>query len=290
MKQKIMIVGSDSGFVEKAFMLLSAEGYDVKRCCAGNECIARVRNESPAMILFETASFAEEQCSSITRFLSDDASFKNIPVLVAVDGAENSLSFEPGECSSVRKVFSKSIDKDSLIKSVAQYMAQSGGEQHTMLVEDLQTIVDKWKDCKGNLIMILHAVQSKYGYVPRNVAFELSRMIDVSMAQIYEVITFYNFFKLEKPGTYKISLCMGTACYLKGAQDLLEELKRLLHVCEGETTSDGMFTLETVRCIGCCGLAPVLMINDKVYGKLKKENLPGILSQYVNKEPARQAV
>jgi NADH-quinone oxidoreductase subunit E len=288
MKKNIMIIGSDTDFAGRLLRLFESRGYEVLLCCKDSQCIARVRNERPAMVLLEMSTPTERQGVGLAEFMSSDAVLNDIPV-IAISGAVGPDETRPKKDElPVREVLSKSLDPESLIKRIAPYMAQSGGERHTMLTEDLQAIVDKWKDCKGNLIMILHAVQSKYGHVSRNVAFELSRMIDVPLAQIYEVITFYNFFKLEKPGTHKISLCMGTACYLKGAHNLLEELKRILHVQEGGTTADGMFTLETVRCIGCCGLSPVMMIGDKVYGKLKKEDLPGILSQFVKEDPAVQ--
>jgi len=147
----------------------------------------------------------------------------------------------------------------------------------------IPVLVEKWRHKRGNLIMILHEIQNHYGYVPRDVALRLAELLQIPLARIYEVITFYNFFKLKPPGKYIISICIGTACYLKGAQQILEELKITLGINEGETTIDGLFYLQPVRCLGCCGLAPVIMINDKVYAKVKKEDLPGIIREYKNK-------
>ena len=151
--------------------------------------------------------------------------------------------------------------------------------------DQVRAIAGQWRDREGNLIMILHQIQGKFGYVPREVALLLSRELDVPLATIYEVITFYNYFKLEKPGKYNIAVCMGTACYLKGASQILDAVKDLLNIDEGETTPDGMFRLDAVRCLGCCGLAPVIMINDRIYGKVKKEQVMEILAAYKkNKE------
>ncbi|MBF0478663.1 MAG: NAD(P)H-dependent oxidoreductase subunit E, partial [Candidatus Omnitrophica bacterium] len=105
-------------------------------------------------------------------------------------------------------------------------------------------------------------------------------MLDVPLARIYEVITFYNYFKIDPPGKNLIAVCMGTACYLKGTPQILEEMERLLKVKEGQTTPDGLFHLQLVRCLGCCGLAPVLTVNGKVYGKVKKDDVPKILAEY----------
>lgn len=150
--------------------------------------------------------------------------------------------------------------------------------------KELNDLVKKWKDKDGNLIMILHEVQNHYGYIPRDLALELSKKLDIPLARIYEVITFYNFFKIYPPGKHIIKVCLGTACYLKGSKIILEELKNILGIEEGKSTKDGLFHLEVVRCLGCCGLAPVIMIDDKVYGKVKKEDLAEILSNFVKED------
>ncbi|MDD3087927.1 MAG: NAD(P)H-dependent oxidoreductase subunit E [Candidatus Omnitrophica bacterium] len=149
---------------------------------------------------------------------------------------------------------------------------------------ELVKLVEEWKGKEGNLIMILHEIQNHHGYVPRELSLELSKMLEVPLARIYEVITFYNFFKLSPPGKHLIKLCMGTACYLRGAGIILDEIKNILGVKEGESTKDNLFHLDVVRCLGCCGLAPVLMIDEKVYSKVKKAEVADILSKYIKEE------
>jgi len=153
-------------------------------------------------------------------------------------------------------------------------------KNETTLSDGLIQFIEDWKDRPGNLIMVLHKVQQEYGYVPRPIAFEVARILDVPLAKIYGVITFYHFFKLEKPGDHNLQVCMGTACYLKGAADLIAELENLLDIGVGGTTPDGKFSIEAVRCVGCCGLAPVLMVGDEVYGKLTTDKLPEVLANY----------
>lgn len=149
--------------------------------------------------------------------------------------------------------------------------------QNTTKISEL---AEKWRDKKGSLIMVLHEIQNHYGYVPRDVSLELSKVLDIPLARIYEVITFYNYFKLEPPGKYTIAVCLGTACYLKGSPEIVDEVKTLLDIQEGGTTKDGLFHLDVVRCLGCCGLAPVMMINGQIYGKVKRNEVMGILSKY----------
>ncbi len=144
----------------------------------------------------------------------------------------------------------------------------------------LKKLIKKWENRRGNLIMIFHEIQNEYGYVPRNVSLKLSEMLDVPLARIYEVLTFYNYFNLVKPGKNTVSICMGTACYLKGAGEILKEFKDILNIDEGQTSQDGNFFLTTVRCLGCCGLAPVVTVNGKVYGKVDKSRVADIISEY----------
>ena len=153
-------------------------------------------------------------------------------------------------------------------------------EQTEQMTAELTSFIGEWKDKPGNLIMVLHKVQQTYGYIPRNIAIEISKMLDVPLAKIYGVVTFYNFFKLQKAGKYIAQVCLGTACYLRGGDDLIKEFEKQLGVGVNATTSDGLFSVEAVRCLGCCGLAPVVVVNGEVYGKLKKEDVAGIIEKY----------
>lgn len=144
----------------------------------------------------------------------------------------------------------------------------------------LQAFIDEWKDKQGNLIMILHQVQEIYGYIPREVAIEISRQLHVPLAKIYGVVTFYNFFKLQKAGRNKIQVCMGTACYLRGGEDILLEFEKQLGIGVNATTDDGAFSIEAVRCLGCCGLAPVVVINGNVHGRATAKQVAGLIDQY----------
>ncbi|MBN1647397.1 MAG: NAD(P)H-dependent oxidoreductase subunit E [Spirochaetales bacterium] len=149
--------------------------------------------------------------------------------------------------------------------------------------KELMDFIDKWKNKPGNLIMILHRVQEEFRYIPREAALKVADILNVPLAKIYGVVTFYHFFKLEKPGKYNIQVCMGTACYLKGGEDIISELENLLGIGVNQVTDDGEFSIEAVRCVGCCGLAPVMVIGDEVFGKVNKAELPGILAKFRGK-------
>lgn len=144
---------------------------------------------------------------------------------------------------------------------------------------ELNAIVDKWKDKKGSLVMMLHAVQNHFGYVPRDAAMEIAHRANIPLAKIYEVLTFYHFFKLTAPAKHQISVCTGTACYLKGAQDIIKTLEHELGVNAGQVTADGRFSVVALRCIGCCVLAPAMTIDGKIYGQVKQADIPAILRE-----------
>lgn len=148
----------------------------------------------------------------------------------------------------------------------------------------LDITLRKWASKPGNLIMILHELQTQFGYVSWEVAKEVAKKIDVPVARIYEVLTFYNYFKLEKPGDHVISVCTGTACHLKKADAILEEFRQKLGIKEGESTPDKKFHLQTVRCVGCCGLSPVAMIDDKVYSRLKSGDASRVIAEFEKQE------
>lgn len=149
--------------------------------------------------------------------------------------------------------------------------------------EELTAFIDEWKAKPGSLIMMLHRIQEEFSYIPREAAEKLSRSIGLPLAKIYGVITFYHYFKTTKPGKHRLAICLGTACYLKGAQDLIDEARAILNIKGEEVTDDGLFSIDEVRCLGCCGLAPVLMIGNEVFGKVSKDELPEIIAKYRDK-------
>jgi len=152
----------------------------------------------------------------------------------------------------------------------------------------LSVTLKKWSKTRGNLIMVLHELQNHHGYVPRETALEVGKALDIPLARIYEVLTFYNYFKLESPGKFVTSVCTGTACHLKGASKIVDEFRKQLGVDEGESTPDRMFHLQSVRCLGCCGLAPVVTVNENVYGKVAPGDARSILDKALQNETAQQ--
>ena len=146
--------------------------------------------------------------------------------------------------------------------------------------DKLQEVIDKLKQEQGSLMPIMQHAQEIFGYLPEDVQRYIAKGLDIPLSDVYGVATFYAQFKLNPAGKYNISVCLGTACYVKGAQLVLNKLEEVLGVKAGETTADGLFTLNATRCLGACGLAPVMMVNDDVYGRLTPDQVPAIIEKY----------
>ncbi len=144
----------------------------------------------------------------------------------------------------------------------------------------LMAVIAEHKDQDGAVIPVLHKAQEIYGYLPIEVQEMISEGLDVPLAEIYGIVTFYTQFSLNPKGKYHIGVCLGTACYVKGSGDILEKIKEILGIEVGECTPDGLFSIEATRCIGACGLAPVLTVNDDVYGRLVVDDVEGIINKY----------
>ena len=148
--------------------------------------------------------------------------------------------------------------------------------------EQLKAVIEANKDDKSMLMHVMQEAQGIYGYLPYEVQVMIAEGMDIPLEKIYGVATFYAQFSLSPKGEYDISVCLGTACYVKGAQQLTDKIVEILGIEPGECTADGKFSLEECRCIGACGLAPVFTINGEVYGKITADDVPGILAKYMN--------
>ena len=148
-------------------------------------------------------------------------------------------------------------------------------------IEKIKAICRDFHNEKGEVINVLHKVQSAFGYLPQEVQEVIAKEMNVSLAHVYGIVTFYSFFTMTPKGEFPISICTGTACYVRGAGKVLEEFKRQLNINVGETTPDGKFSIDCLRCVGVCGLAPIAYIGQKAYGKLTPESVKDIIAEYM---------
>lgn len=147
-------------------------------------------------------------------------------------------------------------------------------------VDFIKGVCKSFNNEGGEVINVLHKVQGEYGYLSAEVQALIAKELNIPVAKVYGIVSFYSFFTMIPKGKYPISVCLGTACYVRGGEKVLDELKRQLNVEVGGTTQDRKFSLDVLRCIGACGLAPVITIGDKVYGRLTPDQIKGILAEY----------
>ena len=147
-------------------------------------------------------------------------------------------------------------------------------------VKQIEEIIERYQDERTPLMMILSAIQNEYGYIPLDVQELISEKTGIPVAEIYGVVTFYSFFSLTPKGKYVIGVCLGTACYVKGSQQVIDKFAEIIGINPGQTSEDGLFTLDALRCIGACGIAPALTINGKVYPKVSVADVQKIVDEY----------
>ena len=147
-------------------------------------------------------------------------------------------------------------------------------------IEVIKEICAKFNNEEGELINVLHGVQDQLGYLPAEVQEVIAIELNMSVAKVYGVVTFYSFFSMIPQGEHPISICMGTACYVRGSEQVLTEFKRQLKIEVGQTTADGKFSINCLRCVGACGLAPVVLVGDRVYGRVSPQQVNKIISEY----------
>jgi NADP-reducing hydrogenase subunit HndA len=147
-------------------------------------------------------------------------------------------------------------------------------------LRELKEACQAFNNEKGELINVLHKAQGIFGYLPAEVQEVIANELNVSVAHVYGVVTFYSFFTMTPKGTHPISICLGTACYVRGAEKVLDEFKKELNIQVGQTTPDGKFSLSCLRCVGACGLAPVVMVGEKVYGRVAPDGVKEIIAEY----------
>ncbi|MDR0295283.1 MAG: NAD(P)H-dependent oxidoreductase subunit E [Prevotellaceae bacterium] len=153
-------------------------------------------------------------------------------------------------------------------------------ELQSCQIDKIKEICRSFNNAEGELINVLHKTQETFGYLPESVQRLIAAELNISAAQVYGVVSFYTFFTMKPKGKFPISICLGTACYVRGAEDVVDEFKKALDIKVGEVTPDGKFSLDCLRCVGACGLAPVVLIGDKVHGRLEANQVKELLAQY----------
>ena len=149
-------------------------------------------------------------------------------------------------------------------------------------LNELDKFIDALPEKEGKLIVVLHKAQEIVGYLSEELQDHIAHKLMIPAARVYGVVTFYSFFNTKPKGKFKVNLCLGTACFVRGAQEVLDEFSKHLHIAPGETSDDMLFSLDALRCVGACGLAPVVSVNGKVYGRVSASNVSEIIEEHMS--------
>lgn len=174
--------------------------------------------------------------------------------------------------------------KEDMLEEEIEDDIEVAEEDFTEAFTELDAFIDSLPTKQGKLITVLHKAQEIIGYLPFKVQNHIAHKLEVPSSKVYGVVTFYSFFNIKPKGKYKVAVCLGTACFVRGAQDIVDEFKKHLEIDAGETSKDKMFSLDTLRCVGACGLAPVVSVNGKVYGRVTADDVNRIVEEYMAKD------
>ncbi|MBN2542683.1 NAD(P)H-dependent oxidoreductase subunit E [bacterium] len=261
---------------------LISHGYHIQASCGGKAtcgyCKVMVKSGGGSMLPTEEVFMSKEEKKAGTRLscqvkVKEDIEIQIPDFFSTVRNIVKNQMYDP----KVDWQFITDVQGESL--PALKKIKVEQNQQDTVL-----DIINQYRDLEGPLVPVLQKVNDTFNYLPENLLHYIAEELDIPKSHVYRIATFYNAFSLKPKGKYKIAICMGTACHVKGAAGLMETFENELSINEGETTEDLLFSLEGVRCIGCCGLAPVLLVNEDVHGLVTKDRVPQIIEMYRKKE------
>jgi len=285
MTGNILIVDDEPIVIRSAERVLKAEGYNVEGVLSGREAILRMEENNYDLVLTDL-KMPEVDGITLIRWMRKSRPSIGIVVITGYPSQETiKESLELGIIDYVPKPFTPAVLTDVTQRAVewirGKVVEEKPKEEFppSMLAE-LDRVINQYRKRPGSSIPVLQRAQEIVGYLPPFIQKRISRGLNIPAAEIHSIVSFYSFFTMKPRGDHTIKVCLGTACYVKGIETVLSKLKAVLKIEVGETTEDRKFSLETVRCLGACGLAPVMVIDHDTYGALTQKKAVGALSQY----------
>ncbi|MFQ3574319.1 MAG: NAD(P)H-dependent oxidoreductase subunit E [Thermodesulfovibrionales bacterium] len=282
---KILILDDDYTILKGCEKVLTAEGYDILTTKTAQEAIAILKSEDVDIILTDIVMPEMNGMEFIKniRSIRPDLQVIVITGYPSQDTLREALSLKiidyipkPFSPALLIEVVKKALDAKRIV--VSQKISDLPDDDFPR--QAIDEIINKYKDKTGGIIPVLLDSQEIVGYLPKNLIRYISRKMRLSVSEVYGIVSFYSFFSLKPRGKHKIKVCLGTACYVKGAEDIIDTLKKGLDLEVGGITSDKKFSLESARCLGACGLAPVVIVDRDTYGSVKPTNALELLKQY----------
>lgn len=281
----ILVVDDEPVVLRSCERILRDEGYNVESASGGREAIIKMEQKAYALVITDL-KMPEVDGITLIRWIRKSRPDSGIVVITGYPSQETIKdALDLGIIDYVPKPFTPSVLTD-VVKRAVEWLGEripveeKKEEFPPSMMAELDRVIKEYKNRPGSTIPVLQRAQEIVGYLPPVVQKRIAKGLNISPAEIHSIVSFYSFFTMRPRGDHTIRVCLGTACYVKGVETVLKKIKEVLRIDVGETTGDRKFSLETVRCLGTCGLAPVMVIDDDTYGALSQKKAIVALNQY----------
>ncbi len=285
---KMLVVDDEPIIIRSCETVLKAEGYNIDSAPGGREAILKME-ETPYDIVFTDLKMPEVDGITLIKWIKQNRPDTGIVIITGYPSQDTIKdALDVGIIDYVPKPFTPAVLLD-VTERALQWLKQKAptekkkGEEEEFppsMLQEIDRVIKEYKDKPGSAIPVLQRCQQIVGYLPPEVQKRIAKGLNLSAAQIHSVVSFYSFFTMKPRGDHNIRICLGTACYVKRVEESLNRVREELHIDIGDVTEDRKFSLETVRCLGACGLAPVMVIDDETYGAVNPKKVSEILKEY----------
>ncbi len=284
---KILVVDDERVVIRSCEMILKAEGFDVDGSLGAKEALLKMEQKEYDLV-FTDLNMPEVDGITLIRWIKQKKPETGIVIITGYPSQETiKEALELGIIDYVPKPFTPAVLLDVTERSVEWLKRKAPVEKKKKddefppsMIEEIDRVIKKYKNIPGSAIPVLQRCQQIVGYLPPQVQKRIARGLNLSPAEVHSVVSFYSFFTMKPRGDHNIRVCLGTACYVKRVEEVLNKIKNDLKINVGDVTEDKKFSIETVRCLGACGLAPVVVVDEETYGSMTPKKVPGILEEY----------
>jgi NADH-quinone oxidoreductase subunit E/NADP-reducing hydrogenase subunit HndA len=287
---KILVVDDEPIVIRSCEAVLKSAGYDIEGILSGKEAILRMEKERFDLVITDL-KMPEVDGITLIRWIRQNRPDTGVVIITGYPSQETIKdAIDIGIIDYVPKPFTPAVLLDVTKRAVDWIKEKAPSDREAekekaeelppSMIEEIDRVISEYKNKPGSSIPVLQRCQQIVGYLPPEVQKRIARGLNMTPAQIHSIVSFYSFFTMKPRGDHNIRICLGTACYVKRVEDVLAKIKEELKIDVGEVTEDRKFSLETVRCLGACGLAPVLMIDEETFGSMSPKKVPGVLKEF----------
>jgi NADH:ubiquinone oxidoreductase subunit E/AmiR/NasT family two-component response regulator len=286
---RILVVDDEPVIIRSCEAVLKAEGFNVEGTLSGREAILKME-QAPYELVITDLKMPEVDGITLIKWIKQNRPDTGIVIITGYPSQDTiKEALDVGIIDYVPKPFTPAVLTDVTKRAVewlrkkAPVEAKVDEELPPSMIEEMDRVIKEYKNKPGSSIPVLQRCQQIVGYLPPVVQKRIARGLNMTPAEIHSIVTFYSFFTMKPRGDHNIRICLGTACYVKRVEEVLNKIKEDLHLEVGDVTEDKKFSLETVRCLGACGLAPVMVIDEETYGAMTPKKVPDVIHEYSQK-------